>query len=449
MIRIFYKNKIIKRIYLYLIESIIVGFHTFQCIFSFKEKRSLDFIFNFFDTNPHSDKKRRLIPNEQKNSENLDCNSYPITIYMPVDGKQSKYSISLTSLPQWVTETQFRLMCKFSFGTFKTVSRDNSKIPVRILQCVGRVPDINSSQFGLAALSPYSYFFGEKIFPKSKMKSYSFSIIIPYRDQIESTIKCIKNLVKLSSGVIYLELILINNNSKNTQVLKKLVEDILKKNKKFIAKFLDYPFDFNFSSMINMGVDNADYDHIICCNNDVYMASEEWDLKLNNAVNMYPDNVWGIALFNGNKVDSLGIYLRNNLQPVNLFEFQNRCVLKTVYESEYDIINVDAVTGAFMCTSKETFYSSGKFDEKLKVSLNDFLFCVQANTLGYNCSTIMNIEAEHVRSLTRIHDLHPTQRERYMEEYFYSRESISKATYLSNKKMNRFRGFPMRGIFEI
>lgn len=446
------KKNISKLLYNYFLESILINLFLLQSFFGVRNYLVFDFFFQWHDYF-FGYKNNTIIETEkQRNLMQLKTRDYSAAFFLNLNGKNSKYSVQLKSLPTWVNKKQFEELKIVSNDFYKLNKSEysvNSKIPVQILADFKKSSNYNYRNIGISALTSNSYFYGEKIEISSKIKKYNFSIIIPYHNKFKATLKSVSSLIKRSSSEILIELILIDNNSRNTSSFLETVKKLVKHHKHIKLKTLKLSIEFNFSTLFNYGVRHSSYDHIISCNNDIIIQTENWDKILNKLVNYEPNNIWGITLTNGKKIDSLGIYFRNQIHPVNIFEFHHKRVLKQIKSSNLDIINTDAVCGAFLCTSKKTFYETGQFDEKLKVSQNDVIFCVIANSLGYNSATILDIKANHTRGLTRPYDLIESQRKRYFKEITYSQNILLKLKYFSRKNLNRYGSMPMRGFFEV
>ena len=441
-----------KGIYIYFLEFLISSFFYFQFKLNHKNQIALDFVFRLHDFFKDTRKKTHelVVEYELENfKRELFNKGYYGIFYMPIRGKQSKYAISLKSLPIWIDQSKINYLKKRSHLFCKSdraANIKNNKYPVKILSRINASSNLDEQDTLLCNLSPYLYCYSESIPAKNNNKIKGFSIIIPFKNKIYSTIKCISSLIENSSNEIELELILINHASRNIDDLKLEIECFKKKYKHIKIKVFDFFGEFNFSKIINYGVSKARHEYIILCNNDVYMLTKNWDENLSKCVNFYPDNVWGISLLNGKKIDSIGVCFMDNLHPINLFEFQDKKILNELRISKNKIIHTDAVSGAFLCTNKKTFYDTGKFNEELKVSLNDVAFCVLANLHGYNSATILNIEADHKRSLTRENDLNPSQRHRYFSEIEYSKKTYLKNKLFIRKKTNKYWSIPMRGF---
>ena len=431
-------------------ELIISSNFIVQFKFNYRNFTALDFIFKIHDYFSFLDKHPHELPTEykfEKFKNELIKKRYYGIFYMKMTGINSKYAVSLKSLPTWVDQPQIDDLISFSDSFCKLNYVDykiDKKYPVQILSSTNKSTQFSIQKPTLCSLSPYLYCYGENIPLVNEVKYKNYSIIIPFKNNIESTIRCVSSLIEKSSKKIKIEMILINHESHGIDDLLIKLDNILKNIKHIEIRILEFSGEFNFSKIVNFGVSEAKNEFIILCNNDVYMITNDWDEKLNRCVNLYPNNVWGITLLNGNKIDSIGVCFMNNLKPINLFEFQNKNILNNFKENK--IIHTDAISGAFLCTSKKTFNDSGKFNEKLKVSLNDVAFCVLANSCGYNSTTILDIKAHHKRSLTRENDLNLSQRKRYFEEIKYSKNLFLKNKLLIQKKVNRFWSIPMRGF---
>ncbi|MEC4985053.1 MAG: glycosyltransferase [Oscillatoria sp. PMC 1068.18] len=107
---------------------------------------------------------------------------------------------------------------------------------------------------------------------KPRRQAESISVIIPFRDKPDYTIRCLASLFKQQvSGS--LEIILVNNQSTEnslTQIKNHLEENKLTDR----AKIVDYDFPFNHSRQCNLGAKVATGEVLFLINNDAEILSE-------------------------------------------------------------------------------------------------------------------------------------------------------------------------------
>ena len=100
------------------------------------------------------------------------------------------------------------------------------------------------------------------------------SIVIPNKDHIDDLEKAINSIIGKSTYKNY-EIVIVENNSTNKETFD-YYEKIKKENpnKIKIANFeIDY---FNYSAVVNFGVENSTGEYIILLNNDIEIISEDW-----------------------------------------------------------------------------------------------------------------------------------------------------------------------------
>lgn len=205
------------------------------------------------------------------------------------------------------------------------------------------------------------------------------SIVIPTKDRYDLIKKCIDSILNKTSYKNY-EIVIVDNGTKEEKALQYLKE--LKTHNKIQTIRMEIPF--NFSKLVNAGVEKAKGDVIVLLNNDVEVISESWlkdlvcyvirkDVGVVGAKLLYPDGkiqhagviigIWGVAdhAFKGVERNNPGYMLRIELPQ------------------EYS-----AVTAACMAFRKHLFYEVNGFDEKnFPVLFNDTDFCLKVKEKGY------------------------------------------------------------------
>jgi len=99
------------------------------------------------------------------------------------------------------------------------------------------------------------------------------SIVIPSKDNIELLQVCIDSILNLTTYENY-EIIIIENNSQKQETFD--YYEKISKNEKIKILNYDENKEFNYSSLINFGVQNSDGDYILQLNNDTKLLTKDW-----------------------------------------------------------------------------------------------------------------------------------------------------------------------------
>lgn len=235
-----------------------------------------------------------------------------------------------------------------------------------------------------------------KISIGNKVISPKISIIVPNRDNLPILRQCIDSLV-MSSDYENLELIIVDNNSKDTNLFRYYAE--LKANQG--VQIIEFNEKFNFSRINNYGAKHATGEILLFANNDLEALDANCLQKLaNNFANkerkiigaklLYPDNTIqhaGIVLGMGGLTGHLGRGLPDELND----EFG---LLNTKRE-------VSAITGAFMGLYKSDFVKIGGFDESYVVEFSDIDLCLRAKREGISIVYDPQIKLYHYEGTSR------------------------------------------------
>ena len=213
------------------------------------------------------------------------------------------------------------------------------------------------------------------------------SIIIPTKNHKDILERCINSIVEKSTYENY-EIIIVDNYSDDRDTLSYL--EILSYK---VIKVENINGRFNFSRMVNIGVENSDGDYVILLNNDTEVISPTWieDMIVYQSINnvgvvgcklLYPDNL----------IQHAGVVLKmfNGLAG-HAFKLLNEW--DGGYLSYVNVArNYSAVTAACFMTSRAIFKEVNGFDEdNFSVSFNDVDFCLRVVKSGYR--VVYNPEA--------------------------------------------------------
>ena len=240
------------------------------------------------------------------------------------------------------------------------------------------------------------------------------SIVIPNMDHIEDLSKCIESILK--STYFNYEIVIVENNSKQKATFE-YYEKISSKYKQIkIAKFeINY---FNYSAIVNFGVENAKGEYVILLNNDIEIISEDWIEQMLMYAQRPDVGICGAKLyFSDRTIQHAGVTIGTRGLAGHRF--------REMGEEEYndrDYINIvqdlSAVTAACFMVRKQLYIDLLGFDEKLAVAFNDVDFCLKVRTAKYLIVYNPFVEAYHYESKSRGEDTENSEKQkRFAKEY--------------------------------
>lgn len=238
------------------------------------------------------------------------------------------------------------------------------------------------------------------------------SIIIPNKDGKDILSVCIHSILEKTTYDNY-EIIIVENNSETEEIFAYYQE--LEKNEKIkIVKYAKT--GFNYSGIINCGVQNCTGDYVIQLNNDTELLTPNWleimlgfcqreDVGAVGVKLYYPDEtiqhagiIVGIGGVAGNRFKSI---------PKNSHGY---------FAEESMIQNLSAVTAACIMTPKKIYEEVGYMDESLAVAFNDVDFCLKIRKKGYLIVYNPFVEFIHYESKSRGLENTPAKKKRFKNE---------------------------------
>ena len=105
------------------------------------------------------------------------------------------------------------------------------------------------------------------------------SIVIPTKDHVETLDACVMSIAQKSTYANY-EIVLVENNSEAPETFayyETLPERVAAASEgKGIARVVYWPGEFNYSQIINFGVEHAKGDYLLPLNNDTEVISPDF-----------------------------------------------------------------------------------------------------------------------------------------------------------------------------
>lgn len=224
------------------------------------------------------------------------------------------------------------------------------------------------------------------------------SIIIPFKDKPELLDSCLSSILNRSSYQ-NIEIIGVSNNSEQALTHERMKHYAEADQR---VRFVEKNVPFNFSTICNYGVTQANGEYIVLLNNDIEIISPDWiERLLEHAQRDSIGAVGGKLLFADGLIQHAGVVAGmvgaaghpHKFFPDNHIGYHGR--LHMVY-------NVSAVTGAMMMVAKSKYQEVGGLDEEhLAVAYNDIDFCLKLLDKGYLNIFTPHAKATHYESISR------------------------------------------------
>lgn len=239
------------------------------------------------------------------------------------------------------------------------------------------------------------------------------SILIPNKDNINLLKTCIDSILKLTTYKNY-EIIVIENNSQKKETLEYYNE--ISKNEK--VRIINSGIkEFNYSKIINFGVQNASGEFVLQLNNDTKVLTPGWlENMVGYAQNKEIGAVGARLYYEDKTIQHAGIIV--GLSGIAGNMLVNLPYGKHAYFGrEAATRNVAAVTGACLLCRKELYEEVGFMEEeKFKVAFNDVDFCLKLLEKGYRNIYNPYSELIHYESKSRGYEYTKEQEERFNKE---------------------------------
>ncbi|MCB0343963.1 MAG: glycosyltransferase [Bdellovibrionales bacterium] len=265
----------------------------------------------------------------------------------------------------------------------------------------------------------------------------TLNIVIPFRDQADDTIKCLKSLLRqILPGKAIVSLV--NNNSSPEELAK--IEKFVEANfpEPFKVNVVTDSAYFNFARLINVGSRAAESDFILWLNNDVELIDENCIAALLGWMQPPDVGIVGGKLFYPDGSVQSGGIIFSSLGPKNVDspgEYQDVCR------------EIDGVSFAMALVRRQTFDELGGLDEFVCPNgFGDALFCETARDQGWRTMYVPRATAFHYESKSRKEQVEDQERfelslagietaERYRE--FHSERRAEEFDILASEPIDR------------
>ncbi len=246
------------------------------------------------------------------------------------------------------------------------------------------------------------------------------SIVIPNMNHKDDLQQCIDSIVE-KNDYPNIQFVIVENNSTDSDIRGYYSK--LESRDDINVKIIDYteinPASkgcFNFSALVNCGVQNSDGEYILLLNNDTRMINTDAISEMMGFVRRSDVGAVGARLYYGNNtVQHAGLIIGLGGVANSQFLGSGREQVGYFYRSTC-VQDLSAVTGACLLTSKADFLSVGGFDEKLAVAFNDVDYCLKLRNRNLLVVYTPFSEWYHLESISRGADLESPEKKARMDD---------------------------------
>lgn len=230
------------------------------------------------------------------------------------------------------------------------------------------------------------------------------SIVIPTKDHVETLDACVMSIAQKATYANY-EIVLVENNSEAPETFayyETLPERVAAASEgKGVARVVYWPGEFNYSQIINFGVEHAKGDYLLLLNNDTEVISPDFIEEMMGYLQRPDAGVVGAKLcFADHLVQHAGILVgvRGALAHANQdFSAKREGYLARAVRPG----NFSVVTGACQMVRRDVFEQVGGYNEKFTVGFKDTDFCLRVWKAGYRTIFTPYAELYHYEFTSR------------------------------------------------
>jgi O-antigen biosynthesis protein len=248
----------------------------------------------------------------------------------------------------------------------------------------------------------------------------SVSIIIPTRDMIHLLRPCLESILEKTTYSPF-EIVVVDNGSREAAALDYLAQV----SREPRVRLLRRHEEFNYSRLINCGVQNSESEFVALVNNDVMVISPDWvEEMVSQAIQPGIGAVGPRLLYPDGRIQQAGVILGAGLHGIA--EVAHRGLPKGDQGSFGRAAlaqELSAVGAACMLVRRSLYLEVGGFDEEhLKVAFNDIDFCLKLLERGYRVIYTPYVELCHLEHASRGFENTTSKHQRFTEEIEYMKE---------------------------
>jgi GT2 family glycosyltransferase len=236
--------------------------------------------------------------------------------------------------------------------------------------------------------------------PPTMTRWPSVSVVIPTKDRLDFLKTCLRGLAE-DTDYPEFEVIVVHNDVPN-RLFNAVIEEFVTTLK---ISVIHDPSSFNFSSLVNQGVEKAKGDLVVLLNDDVRPLHADW---LSRMVARASDPLIGAVgarlIYPSGDVQHAGLFLGESMTPRHLGRHlppAEACLSPRIAMPGSRV----AVTAACLAIRRSTYRAVSGFDaDAFPVTMNDVDFCLRVQDAGYRNLYCGDVILQHDESQTRGND---------------------------------------------
>ncbi|HEV8073735.1 MAG TPA: glycosyltransferase family 2 protein [Opitutaceae bacterium] len=240
----------------------------------------------------------------------------------------------------------------------------------------------------------------------------SVTLIIPTRNRVKLLRPCVGSILKKTTYPDY-KILVVDNNSDEPETLAYL--DELRQHPR--CRVLTFPGPFNYSSINNFAVHQANSPLIGLLNNDLEVINGDWlDEMASQALRPEIGCVGAKLYYPDGRIQHAGLILGIGGMAGHAWHGFPRDTHGQGYRALLQQ-TLSAVTAACLVIRRETYLKVGGLDEEnFKVALNDVDFCLKVRAAGFRNLFTPFAELYHHESASRGYEDTEEKRQRFSSE---------------------------------
>lgn len=220
-------------------------------------------------------------------------------------------------------------------------------------------------------------------------------ILIPTRDRLDLLAACVASVEERTDYPNW-EILILDNDSRDPATLEYF--------ERTPHRVVSVPGDFNFSRIVNRGVDASDGEFVLLLNNDTIVVSTDWLTEMVGSASIAGVGVVGAKLlYPDGRIQHAGVTM--GVHGLTGHAFDGRPDRYSPLEEGFFARvprNVSAVTAACLLVRRDLYRTVGGFDEQeLGVAWNDTDFCLRVGEAGWRIVNNPLSELIHKGSASR------------------------------------------------
>ena len=238
------------------------------------------------------------------------------------------------------------------------------------------------------------------------------SIVIPFKDEIETTRNCIETILQTTDYERF-EIVLVDNWSTSVEArdFRDEIADLPR------VRILPVEEEFNYSRINNLAVATTSSELVLFMNNDVFVTEPDWlDRMVGELSDPHVGAVGAKLLYPVGSVQHAGVVVGIHGVAAHVhagiggedYGYIGRARLSQEFT---------ACTAAMLLVRRAVFDEVGGFDERhLRVAYNDVDLCLKIRDAGHKVVLNAEVTAAHHESLSRGSDMRAEQEQRFFIE---------------------------------